>query len=89
MKSVNMLLYTTTDKRPEARSLVHVQGSCVIYMKDSRKIYRVVFDQAEKNLLQKQTLAGHFYLSTHPSEKLVFALSGTRTYVSLITSQAC
>ena len=30
-----------------------------------------------------------FYLSTHPSEKLVFALSGTRTHVSLITSRAC
>ena len=29
-----------------------------------------------------------FYLSTHPSEKLVFTLSGTRTHVSLITSRA-
>ena len=27
-------------------------------------------------MLQKQTLTVHFYLSTHPSEKLVFALSG-------------
>ena len=43
-------------------------------------------------LLQKQTLTVHFYLSTHPSEKLVFALNGirrTRTHVSLITSRAC
>ena len=39
-------------------------------------------------MLQKQTLTVHFYLSTHPSETLVFALSGTRTHVSLITSRA-
>ena len=30
-----------------------------------------------------ETNTVHFYLSTHPSEKLVFALSGTRTLVSL------
>ena len=30
-----------------------ILGSCVIYMKDSRKICRVVFDQAEKNMIQK------------------------------------
>ena len=28
-----------------------ILGSWVIYMKDSRKIYRVVFDQAEKNMI--------------------------------------
>ena len=33
-------------------------------------------------MLQKQTLTVNFYLSTHPSEKLVFALSGTLTHVS-------
>ena len=32
---------------------------------------------------QKETLTVHFYLSTHPSEKLVFALSGTQTHASL------
>ena len=30
-----------------------ILGSWVIYMKDSRKIYRVVFDQAEKNMILK------------------------------------
>ena len=38
-------------------------------------------------MLQKQTLTMHFYLSTHTSEKLVFALSWTQTHVSLITSR--
>ena len=30
-----------------------ILGSCVIYMKNSRKIYRVVFEQAEKNMILK------------------------------------
>ena len=30
-----------------------ILGSWVIYMKDSRKIYRVVFDQAKKNMILK------------------------------------
>ena len=40
-----------------------------------------------KSTLQKQTrtLTVHFNLSTHPSEKLVFAQNGTLTHVSLIT----
>ena len=39
-------------------------------------------------MLQKRILTVHFYFSTHPSEKLVFALRGTRTHVSLITGSA-
>ena len=41
-----------------------------------------------KTVLQNQTLTVHFYFSTPSSEKLVFALSRTRTHVSLITSRS-
>ena len=48
----------------------------------------IFFSLGLVSFLQKQTLTVHFYLSTHASEKLVFALSGTPTQVSLITSLA-
>ena len=50
--------------------------------------YNLLVDNAKT--LQKLTLTVHFYLSTHRHPKnWFFALSGTRTQVSLITSRAC
>ena len=46
-------------------------------------------ETVQRNYVTETNTYRAFYLSTHPSEKLVSALSGTRTHVSQITSRAC
>ena len=63
-----------------------------LLLKSDQKAKMKLLAKFKKTSLQRLTQTNTyraFYLSTHPSEKLVFALSGTRTHVSLITSRAC